>query len=270
MCGNHFFKIGCVFASEFSGQQKPFFPLPQIFFKKFFIPASENTFFSPEEKFFTQNCFSCQRQPSFKLQRNLLKTCITATGNDLQLKLFPPSVNLFLQQILYCAQWKLILRLVETILFQFLKYPFYWKQGFHLVEIHFKHIFYYDQWQQIFCLIKCRPNFKQEHYSCSFKPFSWIFTDIPVSGSSFFRLVEMKILSNPSQRLVYSNFGLISNHILQFKAFFCYWKAGVNQFSSIFLLPNSGNSFSGYRKRIFFQCPFIKSKFRASGNHYPN
>ena len=140
-----------------------------------------------------------------------------------QLKLFPPSVNLFLQQIRYCAQWKLILQLVEILLFQFLKYPFYWKQVFHL-----------RQRQPIFCLIKCRQIFKEEHYSCSLKSFSWIFADIPASGSIFFRLVKMKFLSNPSQRLVYSNFGLVSNHCLNLKIFFCYWKAGVNQFSSIF------------------------------------
>ena len=84
---------------------------------------------------------------------------------------------------------------METILFQFLKYPFYWKQVFHLVKIFFKQILYYCQWQRIFCLNKCRPIFKEEHYSCSLKPFSWILTDIAASGSSFFLLVEMKFLS---------------------------------------------------------------------------
>ena len=38
--------------------------------------------------------------------------------------------------------------------------------------------------------IKCRPIFKEEHYSSSLKPFSWIFADIPASGGSFFRLVQ--------------------------------------------------------------------------------
>ena len=46
-----------------------------------------------------------------------------------------------------------VLWLVKTILFQFLKYHFCWKQFFHLVEKYFKRILYYGQWQRIFCLI---------------------------------------------------------------------------------------------------------------------
>ena len=34
--------------------------------------------------------------------------------------------------------------------------------------------------------IKCRPIFQEKLYSCSLKPFSLIFADIPASGSSFF------------------------------------------------------------------------------------
>ena len=56
--------------THFLASGNHFLPLPQIFFKKFFIPASGITFFSPEEKvdrksiflqkkkyFFTQNFF---------------------------------------------------------------------------------------------------------------------------------------------------------------------------------------------------------------------
>ena len=66
MGGNHFLKTDLILASEksFSSRWKPFFPLPEIFFKKFFIPASVNTFFSPEEKY----CF-------------LLRTFSPASGN---------------------------------------------------------------------------------------------------------------------------------------------------------------------------------------------
>ena len=67
-----------------------------------------------------------------------------------QLKLIPPSV----QQILYSGSCKLIFWLVETIWFQFLKYSFYWRQFFHLLEICFKRILYYDQWQRVFCLMR--------------------------------------------------------------------------------------------------------------------
>ena len=64
--------------------------------------------------------------------------------------------------------------------------------------------------------IKCKPNFKEKHYSCSLKPFFWIFADIPVSGSSFFRLVETEFSSNPSSQLVYTDFQLILNRELLF------------------------------------------------------
>ena len=33
--------------------------------------------------------------------------------------------------------------------------------------------------------IKCRSIFKNEHYSCSLRPVSWIFADIPASVSNF-------------------------------------------------------------------------------------
>ena len=67
---------------------------------------------------------------------------------------FPPSAKLLLQQILYSGYLQLVLRIVETILFQFLKFSFYWKQFSHLVEIYFKRILYYGQWQRIFCLVE--------------------------------------------------------------------------------------------------------------------
>ena len=43
---------------------------------------------------------------------------------------------------------------METILCQYLKYPFHWKQFFHLLEIYFKRILYYKQWQRIFFLVE--------------------------------------------------------------------------------------------------------------------
>ena len=102
--------------------------------------------------------------------------------------------------------------------------------------------------------IKCRPFFKGEYYSFLLKLFSWVLANIPASGSSFFRLVETKISSNPLSRLVYADFGLISNCVLYSGFFFCYWKAllksGVYQFSSIFqfltkeaVFPASKNGF---------------------------
>ena len=50
--------------------------------------------------------------------------------------------------------------------------------------------------------------------------------------------------------------------------FFCCWKAllklGINQFSSIFLVKNSGSSFFGQWKRIFYRMLFILT----SGNGF--
>ena len=48
--------------------------------------------------------------------------------------------------------WNLIFWLVETILFQYFKYAFHLKQFFHLLEVYFKRILHYSQWQRIFFL----------------------------------------------------------------------------------------------------------------------
>ena len=63
------------------------------------------------------------------------------------------------------------------------------------------------------------PLFK-EKYFCSLKLFSWIFADIPASGSSFSQVVKSELLWNPSLRLVYTDFGLILNRVILFRAFF--------------------------------------------------
>ena len=88
----------------------------------------------------------------------------------------------------------------------------------------------------------------KEQCSCSLKPFSKIFADIPASGSSFFRLVKTKFLSNLSSWLLYTDFKLITNRVLLFRAFyFCCRKAllklSANSFSSILSVPNSGKQF---------------------------
>ena len=74
--------------------------------------------------------------------------------------------------------------------------------------------------------------------------------------------METKFSANPSSRLVYTDFGLISNYVLLFRVFFffffCCWKAllklGANQFSSTFSVPNSGSSFSGYWNEFSTKC----------------
>ena len=101
---------------------------------------------------------------SFLSSRNIFfnKFSISAGGNRLSVYLkqysfiwtfFVLAEIQFLKNNLIPASGKLIFWLVETISFQFRKYFFYWKQFFHLLEIYFKPILYYGQWQQIFCLI---------------------------------------------------------------------------------------------------------------------
>ena len=100
---------------------------------------------------------------------------------------------------------------------------------------------------------KCRPIFKEEHFSCSLKPFFWIFADILASGRTYFWLVETE--SSSSSRLVYTDFGLISNHVLLFRAFFllletiteirckpAFFEFSVVTVKAVF--PASGNRFS--------------------------
>ena len=44
--------------------------------------------------------------------------------------------------------------LMPTIFCQYLEYHFHWKWFFHLLEIYFKRIPYYSQWQRIFFLVE--------------------------------------------------------------------------------------------------------------------
>ena len=116
-----------------------------------------------------------------------------ASGNqflsifEIQISFFPPSANLFLQQILSSGQWKLIFWLVETLLLKFLQYPIYWKQFFHLMEIYFKRILYYGQWQRIFV----------ERYSFIhiFFGSSIVFRGSPTFKNILFLLVETVFLN---------------------------------------------------------------------------
>ena len=75
--------------------------------------------------------------------------------------------------------------------------------------------------------------------------------------ASFIVLVQWKRIfeTNPSFWLMETDFRLIVNLVLLFKAIFCQWttffKLGINQFSLIFSVLNNENSFSGQWKRNF-------------------
>ena len=84
MCQNHFLKTNLIFAivkTNFLAGGNHFFPLPEIFFKKFFIPASQSKFSSPEEKvlFFTYNCLILEGDvdisEDFDLKKRAKYTC---------------------------------------------------------------------------------------------------------------------------------------------------------------------------------------------------
>ena len=117
MSGNHFLKTNLILASgnSFSSQWKPFLPLPQMFFKKFFIPASGNKFFSPEEKVFLLRTFFPAignhdlnyREAYLRILSLLLATVffdfsdVSATVSS-----FFVQQKCILKQILHSCQWK--------------------------------------------------------------------------------------------------------------------------------------------------------------------
>ena len=73
----------------------------------------------------------------------------------------------------------------------------------------------------------------------------------------FFGTVKLYFSMNASFWVVEMDHRLITNLVLLSRAFFCWWtpflKLGVNQFSSIFSFLNSGSSFSGWWKQIFYK-----------------
>ena len=81
-------------------------------------------------------------------------------------------------------------------------------------------------------------------------------TDL-LEWKQFFIPVKLYFSTNLSFWLVETNFLYITNLVVSFRAFFCWWtpflKLGVNQFSSFFSITNSGINFSGKWKLIFYR-----------------
>ena len=132
------------------------------------------------------------------------------------------------------------------------------------MNIYFEWIFYYSQWQRIFCLletiqilletvnaIRGKPLFLKNSYFCycSGNCFLQFFWDTDLNGNSFSVQWNSHFSRNLSFWLVEMDFWLITSFRLLFGAFSCWWmqclKFDVNQFSSNFFIPNSGSSFSG-------------------------
>ena len=143
------------------------------------------------------------------------------------------------------------------------KYPFYWKQLFHLLEIYFKRILYYRQWQQIFFLVE--TIFSYSHFFGKpllqleggqyFKKVLFLleetvffnFFQIMIRMEVAFRFSEIQFFKECFILASGNEFSI--NYKILFGAFFYRWteflKLGVKQFSSIFSISNSGSSFSG-------------------------
>ena len=128
---------------------------------------------------------------------------------------------------------------METILCQYLKYPFHWKWFFHLLEIYFKRILYYSQWQRIFFLketiffhshfffetiaeIRGRPKFLK-HLVSARRNRVLFFSGTDSNGSSFSVQWNCIFSGNPSFWLVETDFWLTGNFMLLFGAFLCWW-----------------------------------------------
>ena len=95
--------------------------------------------------------------------------------------------------------------------------------------------------------IKCRPIFKERHYSCLLKPFSWTFADIPTNESRFSWLVFIKFFITTS---VY-RFGVNFKPCVVIRSLcLCCWKALLKL---------------GVR---FIQFVTLEAAFLASGNGF--
>ena len=157
---------------------------------------------------------------------------------------------------------KILFLLDETVFLNFFRHWFTWKQYFgplkscfstnplfglvETVPVNYKPFGFI---QSFLFHHSCRPFFKGEYYSFLLKLFSWVLANIPASGSSFFRLVETKISSNPLSRLVYADFGLVSNRVL-YSDFFFLLLESITEIGCIpvffnFSVSNKGSSFSG-------------------------
>ena len=95
---------------------------------------------------------------------------------------------------------------METILFIYLKYLFHWKQFFYLLEIYFKRILYYSQWQRIFSLVETiffHSHFFGNHY-CNKREANILKKNFLLEETAFFNLffqilIRMKVVFRSSE-----------------------------------------------------------------------
>ena len=143
---------------------------------------------------------------------------------------FSSSGNVVLKRILHSGQWKQIFLLVETILFQRLKYLFHQKQFFHLLEIYFKQILYYSQPQRIFCLVETiffHSDFFRNHYCDLRKANIFLKNLIFTRGNCFIQFVFQKLTQMEVA------FGPVKSHFPRNPSF---WLVETDFFYFFFLL----------------------------------
>ena len=113
-----------------------------LFLPFWYTPATANFIFSSSENVFL-NVF------------RFVESDFLASGNTFFIYIsyifFSSSENIVLKKIPHSGLSKRMFWLVETILFQYLKYYFHWNQFFHLLQLYFRRILYYSQ---IFCLLE--------------------------------------------------------------------------------------------------------------------
>ena len=197
-------------------------------------------------------------------------------------KAFSVQCKIIFQQIFYSGQWKLIFCVVETILFQYLKHTFHWRQFFHLLEIYFKQIlqpvatdFQFSGNDILSFTFVQMPSSQLEggQYLKKYILFLlgetvfFLFFQILIRMEVAFRSNEIAFFKESFILASGNGFRSITNFVLLFGFFFCWWtqflKLGVNQFIKFFLFltaeavfPANGNGF------------FIEYFIPASGNGF--
>ena len=118
--------------------------------------------------------------------------------------------------------------------FQYLKYPFYWKQFFHLLEIYFKRILYYSQWQHFLFSGNDILSFTlfRNHYCSKRETYVLKKSFISARGNRFLQfiqiLIQIKVTFRSSEIAFFKESFILAsgnrcsiNFVHLFGAFFC-------------------------------------------------
>ena len=125
--------------------------------------------------------------------------------------------------------------------FQYLKYLFHWKQFFHLLQIYFRQILHYSQWQRIFCLVETIFFHSRILVGGQYLTKKFL---ISARGNRFLQfmqiLIRMEVL-----------FGLVKSHFSR-KPSFWLVETDVQLITNFVLLSASGHNLEIWCKSVFF------------------